>query len=191
MYKVYRYTFPDGKIYIGVTKNTIQYRKDCGYQHNQPLTNAIRSVGFKNVIVDILTETDDKNEAYEKEIYFIDKYKATDPTIGYNISYGGKDTFQGLKHTDAHKKKMSLLYTGKTFSKETIEKMLEAHKKEWKPVDSITENGTVINHYKNLADAAKDVGGYKSNISRACKNPGKPYKGLYWRFATIEGGDDR
>lgn len=57
IYKIYKYTFPNGKIYIGMTKNSIQYRKDCGYQHNIQLRDAIRNFGWKNISVEILEVT--------------------------------------------------------------------------------------------------------------------------------------
>ena len=33
-YKVYKYTFPNGMIYIGCTKNSIKERWYSGYKHN-------------------------------------------------------------------------------------------------------------------------------------------------------------
>lgn len=31
--KVYKYTFPDGKVYIGMTTKSLEERRDSGYQH--------------------------------------------------------------------------------------------------------------------------------------------------------------
>lgn len=185
MYKVYKYTFPDGKIYIGVTKNTIQYRKDCGYQHNKPLTNAIRKVGFRNICVDVLFETEDQMLAFEKEKILIEEQNARNPKFGYNISAGGKNTFEGLHHTEEHKQKMSNLYKGKNWSNDAIKNMRESHKKERKPVCSVSDDGAIIHTYKSLGEAAEDVGGFKSNISRACMNQNKKYKNVYWKRVEV------
>ena len=187
MYKIYRYSFPDGKIYIGVTKNTVQYRKDCGYQHNKPLTEAIRSIGFKNVAIDILYETEDKTLAFEEEKRLIAQYNACDPKYGYNVSYGGKNTFEGLKHSEQHKQKMSRLYKGKTWSEEEIQHMRYGHRKERHPVCSLDDDMKIVKRYLSLGDAALDVGGYKSNITKACRSYGKKYKGFYWKLDN--GGD--
>lgn len=186
VYKVYRYTFPDGKVYVGVTKNTVQKRKDCGYQHNKPLTNAIREAGFKNVKIDILAKTKDRNAAFELEKEYIEQFRATEPEFGYNVSHGGKSTFLGLKHTREHREKMSRLYSGRTFSGETLERMKVAHAKERKPVASVDSGGNVIKQYPCLIAAATDVSGYPTNITRACES-GKPYKGVFWRFLERDG----
>jgi len=110
-YRIYRYTFPDGKVYIGVTKNRIETRRDQGYQHNKALQKAIRSVGWSGMKVEIIEDGLNKSEAYEKEKYYIKKYCSNDPDKGYNISLGGKATFENLHHTEEHKKYMSNLYT--------------------------------------------------------------------------------
>lgn len=40
--------------------------------------------------------------------------------------------------------------------------------------------------YESLTEAAEDVNGHKSNISRACAD-GRQYKGFTWRFAEERG----
>lgn len=45
-YKIYLYLFPDGKAYVGMTKNSLEERRDMGYQHNKPLQRAIRKYGW-------------------------------------------------------------------------------------------------------------------------------------------------
>ena len=186
-YRVYRYTFPDGKMYIGVTKNKIETRRDQGYQHNKPLQEAIRSVGWGGLKVDILEDGLSQKEAFEKERYYIQELGTSNPEYGYNISLGGKATFEGLHHTETHKKYMSGLLKGIVFTDEHIAHLCEAHSGERKPVVRILDDGMTIK-YKSLGDAAIAVGGYKANIGRACES-GKPYKGSRWAFE--EGGDER
>ena len=122
-YRIYRYTFPNGKIYIGMTRLTVQERKDCGYQHNIPLKNALKQYGWQSVRVDILETTDNRTEAFELEKQHIAMADSTNPDIGYNISKGGKSTYAGLKHTEEYKRRMSELYKGRSFSSETLSKM--------------------------------------------------------------------
>ena len=89
-YKIYMYSFPNGMVYIGMTKHTVQYRKDCGYQHNLKLKQAIKKYGWKDIGTTILADNLSKDEAYESEMYYINKYNADNPEKGYNISHGGK-----------------------------------------------------------------------------------------------------
>lgn len=184
-FKVYKYTFPNGKIYIGVTHNTIQYRKDCGYQHNLSLTKALRECGWAAVKVDILADGLTEDEAFEKEQAFISEYHANDSAIGFNISAGGRCTFKGLKHTKQHREYMSRLYMGRTFSQETLKRMKEAHAGERCPVKCLNDNKEVVKTYVSLHEAAESVNGYPTNIKRSCDS-GKPYKGYLWE---TEGGD--
>ena len=53
-YKVYQYCFPDGMLYIGMTKNSIEVRRDQGYQHNPRLRQALRDAGWQKECVHIL-----------------------------------------------------------------------------------------------------------------------------------------
>lgn len=187
-YKIYKYTFPDGKIYIGVTKNTVQYRKDCGYQHNKQLQQAIRNVGMSAIKVDILSEVEDRSAAYEEEKRMIALHNATDPDIGFNVSRGGINTFEGLRHTEEHRKKMSNLLKGRRFSEASLTKMRLSHAKERMSVVAIDADGNVVAEYESIHQAANSVGGYPTNIARACKTAGKQYKGYLWRFAKTERG---
>ena len=181
-YRVYQYTFPDGMIYIGATKNKVEQRRDQGYQHNKRLQNAMRLAGWANIRVVILADNLTQKEAFEKEKYFIELLDATNLAVGYNLSRGGKATYAGLKHTDEYRQKMSRLYKGKTFSEKTLNRMKEAHKKERKAVVQYTLDGEQINYFESLHDAAKAVGVYPSNISRACKKEAKTCKGYVWFF---------
>lgn len=186
-YRVYRYTFPDGRMYIGVTKNKIETRRDQGYQHNKPLREAIRSTGWAGINVDILEEGLDQNEAFIKEQYYIRKFNTSNPVYGYNVSLGGKATFEGLHHTEEHKRYISAVLKGREFSDVHIEHLRESHSGERKPVIRYMDDGSSIK-YKSLGDAALAVDGHKTNISRACRS-GRIYKHSQWAF--LEGGDER
>ena len=176
--KVYRYTFPDGKIYIGVTKNSIQYRKDCGYQHNKPLTCAIREAGWQNVRDDILAEADTSDEAFALEQRFIEEQNATDPSHGYNVSKGGKATFMGLKHSAEHRAHMSKILSGIRKSDETRRRCIKAHERESIGVIARNAKGEA-KEFRSLHHAASEVGGHPTNVHRAC-NSGRIYKGYTW-----------
>ena len=186
-YKVYEYIFPNGMIYVGITKNTIQNRRDCGYQHNERLTKAHRLYGWKNVTTIILEDKLSKEAACEREIEYIKKLKADNPNVGFNVSKGGMSTYAGLKHTEEFKRYLSEKYKGRVFSESSLEKMRAAHKKERKPVIRCSLDGTEIVDFESLGEAASSVGGDRSNITRACIS-GKPYRGYLWK---AKGGDER
>lgn len=178
-YKVYMYTFPNGKIYIGMTKNSIQNRKNCGYQHNKELKNAIKEYGWKQIKVSIIAENLSESEACENEMIFIQKYEATNPERGYNKSFGGKSTYFGLKHTAEYKDRMSKLMTGRIVSNQTIMRQKTANAKYAFPVFQLDEHGNSLRKFASLSDAARYVDGYTTNIKRACLSH-KKYKGYMW-----------
>ena len=137
-YTVYQYTFPDGKIYIGMTGNKIENRRDCGYGHNKRLQAAMKAAGWSKICVSVLATCDTRDEAFRAEREAIAYHNATDPSVGYNISQGGKSTFEGLKHSAQTRKRMSDINIGKTFSSKTIQRMRDPHAKERVPVESYT-----------------------------------------------------
>ena len=49
-YNVYKHTFPDGKIYIGVSINPLKrWSNGHGYYFNVELDKAIQEVGWENI----------------------------------------------------------------------------------------------------------------------------------------------
>jgi hypothetical protein len=95
----------NNKIYIG--KDTTS---DPNYFGSGLLINrAIQKYGKENFIKEIIDETKDYEELSEKEIYWIERYNATDKKIGYNISKGGNggDTLSNHPDLDLIKHKIS------------------------------------------------------------------------------------
>ena len=177
------YTFPNGMIYIGMTKYSIGHRRNCGYHHNNRLLSAIKEFGWKGTQAEILEDGLSYEEACEKEIFYIHDRMSNNPSIGYNISTGGKCTFDGLHHTEEHKRKMSRIMSGRSLSDNTKQKLKMANSKSAKPVFMCDTCGNVIKRFSCLRDAASEVCGHKTNISRSCKSR-KPYKGFLWKFES-------
>lgn len=95
---VYRYTFPNGKMYIGKTSKTLHERQKTnwtGYEECPAVFNAINYYKPENIKQDILAEglmTDEK--VNELERYYIALYKTNcnryrNPEYGYNLTDGG------------------------------------------------------------------------------------------------------
>lgn len=165
-----------------MTSQTLKQRINCGYQHNDRMVNAVKQCGRRNLKGEILASGLTRDEASETEKRLIAEYDSTNPDIGYNVSYGGVCTFAGLEHTEAHKKYMSDLYRGRTFSSETIQRMRESHAKERYPCVAMDENGNIVKRYESLGEAAADLGCHKTNVSRACQRPNNFFKGYYWKL---------
>lgn len=131
-YIVYRHTFPNGKVYIGITKQRPNARwgaKGQGYKECPRMANAISKYGWDNVIHEILFEGLKKEDAEKIEIELIGAHHSNEEKYGYNIANGGNcsgthsvetrrlisEHNKGKKKppcTDENKKKYSLMYSG-------------------------------------------------------------------------------
>jgi hypothetical protein len=90
-YKVYMHTVPNGKKYIGITKQNVKerWRNGRGYENNKRFYNAILKYGWENIQHDILLTDLTQEEAYEKEIELIALNETNNPNYGYNQTDGG------------------------------------------------------------------------------------------------------
>ena len=130
---VYKHTFPNAKIYIGITsmKPSLRWRNGYGYRKQPYVFNAILKYGWDNIKHEILFTDLTQEEAEEKEIELINYYKSTCRKYGYNRTNGGnsagtmaeetkqriskklkgipkeKAPFEGKKHTSESKQKLS------------------------------------------------------------------------------------
>ena len=84
----YLYTFPNGKKYCGITKNTIEERAQGKYK-GQRVGAAIQKYGWENVKKEILLESNDESLVRQKEIDVITELNLLDTNFGYNVSPGG------------------------------------------------------------------------------------------------------
>ena len=87
MYKIYKFTLPNGKVYIGRTAQTNinrRWDKGRGYSSNIRLTDDIEKYGWDNITKEIIEEDKDKEEASLRERYYILKYNSHLEEFGYN-----------------------------------------------------------------------------------------------------------
>lgn len=83
---------PEGKCYIGQTRNTFneRYLMGIGYScKNRYLKRAIEKYGERAFITHILEENIDPAKLNERETYFIKKFDSANPKKGYNLTLGG------------------------------------------------------------------------------------------------------
>lgn len=136
-YIVYKHTTPSGKVYIGITRTTLERR--CGsngrnYSKNILFYRAIQKYGWQNIKHEILFDGLTKEQATTKEVELIAEYQSNNSLYGYNISVGGESGNAGIIASEETRKKMSLAHignpsnTGKKLSEETRQKLSIARK---------------------------------------------------------------
>ena len=90
---VYKLTFPNGKIYIGVdvaaAGHSLRY---FGSWFNQSVIDDFTDKELRDFTLrkEIIFESKDKVEIYKKEGEFIRELKSNDPAIGYNRTHRSK-----------------------------------------------------------------------------------------------------
>ncbi len=113
MYVVYKHTAPNGKAYIGITRQNPVKRWGGGanYVHNEHFYNAILKYGWDNIKHEILYADLTKEEAEQKEIELIALYKSDNREYGYNIEHGGNAIG---KFSEESRAKLSKALKGRT-----------------------------------------------------------------------------
>ena len=119
----------NGKIYIGQTWNTLEYRinqhfreaKDNNRTHVY-FHNAIRKYGEENFSIEIIDHAETQEELDEKERYWITYYDSNNKSKGYNLDSGGKS---GGKKSESTKRKIGETTLQKWENPATAEKMRE------------------------------------------------------------------
>ena len=90
-YFVYKHTSPNGKIYIGITKQEPQtrWKNGRGYADSPRFINAINKYGWDSFEHEIVAEGLSKADAEAMEIQLIALFDSTNPERGYNLALGG------------------------------------------------------------------------------------------------------
>ena len=98
MYYIYRHILPDGKSYIGMTKNTkARFRsKGNGYKKCTKFYKAIEKYGWDNILTEILFTVEDDSTARGLEKEMIEKYNSIED--GYN-SVNKKEVYTSRRKT--------------------------------------------------------------------------------------------
>lgn len=115
-----------GKVYIGQTVKTLEYRKNTHILHSKTpkskFHKALRSYGADNFEWDVLDTATTKDELNQKEIYYIQKYNSIEE--GYNMVEGGTGGYNEYA-VSANKIKR----TGKTYEEIYSPKGIEVMRK--------------------------------------------------------------
>ncbi len=108
---VYKHTFPNGKVYIGITCTNPKdrWRSGHGYNNQPVMKNAIVKYGWANISHEIIAENLSKEAACAFEVELIKAYRSTERAYGYNVTGGGEH----YEMTEEHKRKISIANRGK------------------------------------------------------------------------------
>lgn len=144
---LYRLTFPNGKVYIGITRETLERRVRRHIQYaregrNYALSCAIRKYGEKSFSAEIIN-SGNWEELKALEIAEIKSLRANGHSL-YNMTNGGEgslgvilrietkrkisSSLRGRKCSDEHRRRISESQIGKTIPVEVREKMRKAAK---------------------------------------------------------------
>jgi hypothetical protein len=214
IYKVYKYTFSNGKKYLGITSQDMKGRKSSSYHGNRSMQEEITRCGWQAVIVDIIAENLSREQALILEKTIIMNENLQDPAVGYNqspkavfqFSFDGRLITQYFSVTDASKETgFSIASIGKCCIGDTK----SAHGYLWRYQTTMKEFGTIYEydvHYKTSAVvqcdtewnvlnvwesiilASNTLGIAYSSISGICCGSSKAVTagGYKWRYITIE-----
>lgn len=188
-YTVYMHIFPNGKVYVGITNQTVErrWRSDgYGYKTQSMMYNAILKYGWDNINHVVLHTNLSRDEAEKEEIATIDKYKSNQRKYGYNINNGGShhgchseatklkisQAKIGTRHTEEAKRKIAIASKGRLHTEET-------KKKRSKPVVCVELNVT----YFGIREAERQTGISCPGIVKCLHGQRKTAGGYHWRYA--------
>ena len=208
-YKVYMHIFPNGKAYIGITRQEpkIRWGGGNGYVRNEYMYRAIKKYGWENIEHIVLFDGLSKNDACEIEKELIKKHKTNNKNFGYNIESGG----QCSSLAESTKQKLRDAHTGKRASEETKCKMSASRKRflsenpeyykknlenimcavekaaelKRKSVIQYDLDGNFLAVWNSTREAERVLGIYHSHIAKCCNKVPKynTAGGYRWEYA--------
>lgn len=197
-YRVYRYQnliVPTAS-YIGTTGAKYQSwragRNGNKYMECSKFGPAIIEYGWPNFKYEVLEDGLTKEEAFEREKYWIQYYDSVNQ--GYNTSLGGKGCL-GVPRSEKQKEIVRQRSLGNKYglgvihSEEYKQKMSEKmmnRPDESKKVLRYDKNMVLMAEYPSAHEAARQLGFSRGCISTCCSGKGrlKSYKGSIWRYAS-------
>jgi group I intron endonuclease len=190
-YTVYAHTNKlNGKKYIGITYRNVQdrWRNGKGYKTGS-FRNSINKYGWDGFNHEILETNLSEEQAKDREIFYIAKYKTRSRKFGYNIHVGG-DIRKGYKHTQEAKERISLASKSIPIKIRKIARSKQIITDEHKKHMSESRLGMKFSeeHLKNLSESHKGNEGYWKGKSRPTETGVKIGEKNSKRVTCIETG---
>ena len=197
-YFIYKYTFPNGKVYIGKTSTSIKrYGIPYAYRTQLVYRAMMKYPDFKKEILEYF-ETEEKAFAAERE--YIKKYNSTNPEFGYNVTEGGEGASilsmripvqqfslegifikeypsigQASLETNIVASSITRVCSNKYQSSKTVGGFQWKYKYDLK--------GNFIQEFTNIKEAAEKYNVDSSSISHVCGGKRKIAAGFQWRYS--------
>lgn len=196
-YIVYKHTSPSGKVYIGITSQTIQrrWRNGEGYKQCKYFYRAIEKYGWKYITHEIIENGLTRCEASEKEKYYISFYKSNNFKFGYNLDSGGLsgrvinqeiiERSKKFRHTEETKERLRQIsleyfkthpgtFLGRHHTEETKRKIADAHRgKPGHPMSKVNKEKLIaaIKGKPRSLEHCKHISESKKGVYAGDKNP--------------------
>lgn len=163
IYFIYKYTFPNGKIYIGQTfKGSGRFGKSMKYRGTLVGNAMSKYPNYKKEILEYCT----KDSVDEREKYYIQLFDSTNRKKGYNRECGG----------NLHKEITSDL------RKELSEVHVDLQVTE---IEQYSLDNVFIHSWKSIKDASKSLGIERTSISKALHGNIKSAGGYIWKLKSV------
>lgn len=190
-YIVYMHTVPNGRRYIGITHQEPERRWRGGmhYNYNKRFFLVIVKYGWDNIKHEILYKNLSEEEAIQKEMELIAKYKTNQEEYGYNMTTGGKGAPNCTKSIET-REKLSKANKGKKHTEEAKRKIGEAHKglhiggksPSAKKILQYDLEGNFIKEWDSFKDIERALNVSYTCIWAACNGKRKQIKGYIWKY---------
>ena len=173
-YCVYQHTSPDGKVYIGVTRQDPQARwcGGFGYASNLYFLTDIMTYGWLNFQHEVLADGLQEEQAFEMEAELIAQHNSTNPLFGYNLNAGS-----------ARKPKRELLAKAELDRKLVVlsvpPDVPSCYRPTSRPVRCV-ETGDV---FPSLSSAARYIHTDKTSLRKQILK-GQRCHGYHWEYVT-------
>lgn len=208
---VYIHTAPNGKRYVGITKQDVErrWRGGLGYKRNRHFFDAIVKYGWDNFSHEIYAKNLSQKVAENIEVELIAHYKANDRRYGYNHTDGGDGT-KGFTPSEESRAKMSIsrsgeknFWYGKNIPEYAKKKMSESRKRlcenpetlvmmrrvnpNKKTVYQYSPEGTLIKVWESARQAEKELmpGARMEAVRKCCGGDCKSAYGYIWSYAPL------
>lgn len=186
-YTVYMHISPNHKRYVGITRQSLirRWNNGRGYKDNKYFHRAILKYGWENIKHEILFTNLTKEEAEQKEIEMIAKYKSNQKHFGYNIQNGGNCRGTVSEETKEKIRKANL---GKKLSKEMNEKLQQGHREKCRIPVICIETNEIFDSAKSAGEKYKRHG---THITACCRGKYKTVNKLHFKYLKdFKGGEN-
>ena len=161
-YTVYIHTNKvNGKVYIGQTCQSnlnVRWNNGYGYKQCPRFYSAIQKYGWNGFTHGILETGLTKEEADDKERFYIALYRSNDWRFGYNVQYGGQDILRG-EYSPVSKR-----------------------------IDVYDLEGKFIATFATVTQAAKFIGAGSAYVCTKCKMRSGTVKGYICHYNSLTQG---